>query len=190
MATTVTPRTGLLPDGTAVGVYRKHEVELEREQATAPLPKPLKSGVMASGKFTATLDPGNYVLIGFVDEVQEVKVDATAGQFKLTFEGQQTANIAYNATAAKVREELEALSNLAPGDIEVTGGPGSSGGGTPYGIKFLGEYAGTNVATITAANGTTPLSGGGAAVTVTTKTQGSKAGAGGTQRYCLFTVSS
>lgn len=188
MSTTVTPKPGLLPDGTAVGVYNKHEVELEREQGTAPLPSPVKSGVMSGGQFTATLSPGNYVLAGFVDEVEEIKVDATAGQLKLTFEGQQTANIAFNASAAKVREELEALSNIAVGDVEVTGGPGNSGGTTPYVVKFLGALAGTNVGALTAANGTTPLSGGGAAVTVTTKTQGSKAGASGIQRYCLFTA--
>jgi hypothetical protein len=189
MPVTVTPKPGLFPEGTAVAAYPKISTELEQKMSTVPIPAPSATGVISSGAVTlADLPEGAaYVLVGFVDELQSVKIDATGGQFKLTFEGQQTANIAYNATAAKVREELEALSNIAPGDVEVTGGPGNSGGTTPYVVKFLLAYAGTNVGQMTVANGTSPLSGGGAAGTVTTTTQGSKAGAEGIQRTCLFT---
>lgn len=185
---TITPQAGVLPEGTAVGLYKKTDVDLERQRGVVPIANPVTTGVISGGKFEteAALEEIDYVLIGFVDEVQEVKVDATAGQIKLTFEGQQTGNIAYNATAAKMREELEALSNVAPGDVEVSGGPGNSGGTTPYVVKFKAAWAGQNVAQMTGANGTTPLSGGGAAVTVSTKSQGSKASEGGAQRYVLY----
>jgi hypothetical protein len=104
------------------------------------------------------------------DEIQKLTVDATAGQIKLTFSGQQTADIAFNATAATVQTALEALNNIAPGDIVVSGGPGNSGGTTPYYITFLtgGAYGKTDVPTITVQDGTTPASGGGDVQTVTT----------------------
>ena len=42
------------------------------------------------------------------------------GTFTLTYNGQTTAAIAYNATAAQVQSALEALNNVAPGDVVVT----------------------------------------------------------------------
>ena len=48
---------------------------------------------------------------------------ATGGTFTLTFDGQTTAPIAYDATAAPVQAALEALGNVEPGDVVVTGGP-------------------------------------------------------------------
>jgi hypothetical protein len=188
---TVTPTPGLFPDGTAVHAALKTAAEVERRQGRVPIPNPKSTGVISGGKVTLkNLTEGlDYILYGVVDELQSVKVDATAGQFKLTFETKQTANIAFNATAAQVREALEALESVGAGNCEVTGGPGNSGGTTPYVVKFLGTaLAGVNVGAMTAANGTTPLSGGGAAATVTTTTQGSKAGEGGIQRYELFTA--
>lgn len=47
----------------------------------------------------------------------------TGGTFTLTYAAQTTAPIPYNATAAQVQSALEALSNIAPGDVFVTGGP-------------------------------------------------------------------
>lgn len=185
---TVTPTPGRFPDGTAVGCYLKTAAEVERRESRVPVPDPVATGVISSGAvtFTGLAADTDYVMTGFVDEVQSVKVDATAGQFKLTFEGQQTGDIAFNASAAKVREELEALSNIAAEEVEVTGGPGNSGGTTPYVVKFLKTLAGKNVAAMTGANGGTPLSGGGAAITISTTTQGSKAGSGGVQVDELF----
>ena len=58
------------------------------------------------------------------NETQTVRVtNATAGTFTLTFDGQTTAPIAFNATAAAVQTALEALSNLDSGDVVATGGP-------------------------------------------------------------------
>ena len=58
------------------------------------------------------------------DEQQTVRVtNATGGTFTLTFNGQTTAPIAYNATAAQVDAALEALSNVGADDIQTSGGP-------------------------------------------------------------------
>lgn len=43
----------------------------------------------------------------------------TGGTYTLTYDGQTTAPIAYNANAAAIEAALEALSNLAPGDVSV-----------------------------------------------------------------------
>jgi hypothetical protein len=57
-----------------------------------------------------------------VDEVQVVSVGAaSANNFKLTFDGQQTGNLAYNANAAAIDAALEGLSNIGAGDVSVTG---------------------------------------------------------------------
>jgi len=82
-----------------------------------------------------------------VDEVQVVTISGapTGGSFKLTFQGQQTATIAYNAAAATVESALEALSNLAPADVAVAG---SAGG--PYTVTFSGVFAHTDVGLMTA----------------------------------------
>jgi hypothetical protein len=67
------------------------------------------------------------------DEIQVVTLPTTptGGTFTLTFEGETTGNIAYNASAATVEAALEALSNLAPADVAVTG---SAGG--PWTVTF------------------------------------------------------
>jgi hypothetical protein len=56
-------------------------------------------------------------------EVQTVTITGgpTGGTFTLTYSGQTTASIAYDASAADVQSALEALPNLAPGDVTVTG---------------------------------------------------------------------
>jgi hypothetical protein len=92
------------------------------------------------------------------NEIQRVRVDnATGGTFTLTFSGQTTAPIAYNATAAQVQAELEALSNIGHGNVSVTGGDLST---SPVDITFMGIYAGVDVpqltADATALTGTTP----------------------------------
>lgn len=95
---------------------------------------------------------------GDVGEVQSVTITGgpTGGTFTLTYSGQTTAGIAYNAAAAAVQAALIALSNLAPGDVVVTGGPGPA---TPYAVAFRAGLG--NVAQMTASGagltgGTTP----------------------------------
>jgi hypothetical protein len=47
----------------------------------------------------------------------------TGGSFKLTYDGDETAAIAYNATAAAVAAALEALPDYSADDFSATGGP-------------------------------------------------------------------
>ena len=90
-----------------------------------------------------TGSPGT--LIGAVNEKQEVRLfNAGGGTFTLTYDGQTTGNIAYNASAATVQTALEALSNIGSGDVTVTG---SSGG--PWTIEYTGANAGLDVPLIT-----------------------------------------
>ena len=65
---------------------------------------------------------------------------ASGGTFTLTFSGQTTADIAYDASAGDVQTALEALSNVSPGDVIVTG---SAGG--PWTVEFDQAYGGINV---------------------------------------------
>lgn len=86
------------------------------------------------------------------DEVQTVTLtDATGGSFTLTYSGQTTAAIAYNATGATVQTRLRALSNLTPAKVTVTG---SAGG--PYTVTFVDALAKTDVAMITYTSSLTP----------------------------------
>ena len=71
----------------------------------------------------------------------------TDGTFKLAFQGQTTAAIAYNASAADVQSALLALSNLDSGDVTATGGALP---GTPVVLTFGGRYAGADVSQIMA----------------------------------------
>jgi len=184
---TVKPKPGLFPEGAAVRAYPKRTTEVQRREKGVPAVTAVDSGVIANGAVDITADAGEYVLFGVVNEKQSVKVDATGGKFKLKYSGQTTADIAYNATAAVLREALEALSNIAVGEVAVTGGPGSSGGTTPYIVTFLEALSGTDVAALEFVAGSEALSGGGAAVTITTLTGGSPGTAGETVS-CLFTV--
>jgi hypothetical protein len=95
-----------------------------------------------------------------INEIQAVIVDATGGNFKLTYAAQTTADIPWNASLAAVQGALEALSNIAPGDVVVTGVPGN------YNVEFTGTLASTNVAKMTTAAGTAPLTGGSATAVV------------------------
>lgn len=70
----------------------------------------------------------------------------TGGTFTVTFSGQTTAGVAFNATASTLQAALEALSNVGNGNIKVTGGPA---GVAPFAIEFTGALAGADQATIT-----------------------------------------
>jgi hypothetical protein len=106
---------------------------------------------------------------GGANEVQTVTITGapTGGTFTLSFAGQTTAGIAYNAVASAVQTALVALSTIGAGNVAVTGGPGPT---TPYVVTFQGSLASMNVAQMTA---TGSFTGGAApAVAVTTTTPG------------------
>lgn len=92
------------------------------------------------------------------DERQSVTLTGspTGGDFTLTYSGQTTGAIAFDATAATVQAALWALSNIGNGDVRVTGAAGG-----PWTVQFTNALGAQNVATMTASGagltgGTTP----------------------------------
>ena len=77
------------------------------------------------------------------NEIQEVTF---TGSTTITFDGQTTTSLSASTTAAAFKTALEALSNIAPGDVDVTG----TITGGPFDVEFTGTYAETNVPTMTA----------------------------------------
>lgn len=85
----------------------------------------------------------------------------TGGTFTITFSGQTTTGIAYNATAAAVQSALEALSNIAPGEAIVTGYAGG-----PYTVVLSGATVTNGVAPLSTASGASLTGGTSPGVTV------------------------
>lgn len=96
-------------------------------------------------KIEDVIDLGTVSKEAGVNEKQKIVVKAKKGNWKLTLFGNQTANIKWNASAAELKAALEALPFVLPGDVEVTGGPGSETGSTPYIVEFKGQYAAMNI---------------------------------------------
>ncbi|MEV6432579.1 head decoration protein [Nocardia sp. NPDC051463] len=101
-------------------------------------------------------------------EVQTVTITGSpgGGTFTLTYAGQTTGTIAYNAAASVVQTALIALSNIGASDVSVSG---SAGG--PYTVTFSGALASQNVAQMTA-SGAGLTGGSSPGVTVATATGG------------------
>lgn len=98
----------------------------------------------------------------------------TGGTFTMTYGGQTTAAIPYNAGAADVQAALEALSNVAPGDVYAYGG--NLPGGIIY-IEGRGNLAASN---LTAPTTTDSLTGGSTPATAVTTVRNGAAGTPGT----------
>lgn len=119
--------------------------------------------VITSGLILAKTADGKYMQeytgAGDINEVQTVTETGTpaGGTIILAFDGEQTGTIPFNASAATVQTALEALPNIDPGDVLVTGGAGP---GTPWVVTFMGQYQAQSVPLMTAASaltgGTTP----------------------------------
>jgi hypothetical protein len=110
-------------------------------------------------------------------EVQRVAVDATGGSYTLTFAGQTTTAIPFNASPMSVEAALEVLSTVgaAGGSVAIEGGPGDTGASDPYFVSFGGSLAGSDVSQMTS---TPTLTGGAATATVTTHIAGGTPGTG------------
>ncbi|MEW2393060.1 hypothetical protein AB0933_32335 [Streptomyces venezuelae] len=139
----------------------------------------LKSGIPL-GKVTATGLYAPYAAVS--NEVQTLTVTGgpTGGTFTITWSGQTTSALAYNATAAQVQTALEALSNIAPGDVTVTGAAGG-----PWTLTWGGTQLGEDVAAPTTTEsftgGTSPD------ITIATTTAGGAATASdGSQVFAGF----
>jgi hypothetical protein len=98
------------------------------------------------------------------NEQQRLSIDATGGTFTLTYSGQTSGNIAFNASAGTIQTALEALSNIGVGDVSV------SGSGGVFVIVFTGALAGTNVAQLVASSAS--LTGASASAAITTLVAG------------------
>lgn len=93
--------------------------------------------------------------VGHANAVQTLTITGTpaGGTFTVSKDGQTTAPVAYNASAATLQTALELLSTIGSGNVLVTG---SAGG--PYTITFQGSLANTTIAAMTASG--TGLTGG------------------------------
>jgi hypothetical protein len=101
------------------------------------------------------------------NEVQRITITGTptGGSFTITWSGQTTAAIAYNAVAATVQTALENLSNIAVGDVAVSGGPFP---GSTMDVTFTGNLGNTNVAAMTTTDSFTGGSSPASAITTPT----------------------
>jgi len=97
------------------------------------------------------------------NEVQLIVSSGTGGTFTLTYSAQTTTALDWDSTAQEIEDALVALSNIAPGDVNVSGVVGQ------WFVEFMGTLAATNVAQMTLDDA---LLTGGSAI-VTTITQGS-----------------
>jgi len=97
-----------------------------------------------------------------VNEQQEVTVKATAGQFTLTFGASTTGDIAHDASAEAVASALNGLSSISAGGGSVSVSKGASDSSSSrYVVAFSGgSLREADIAQMSAADGTIPLSGG------------------------------
>lgn len=100
---------------------------------------------------------------GYSNEQQILAKSGTVsgGTYTLTYSGQETTDLAFDASAATVQAALVALSNLGTGDVTVSGSIT-----TGIVVTFGGSLAGTNVGALTVDN--TDITGGGTIVVATT----------------------
>lgn len=97
-------------------------------------------------------------------EVQSVLIlNATGGTFTLSWNGQTTSALAYNAGANVVQNALAGLSNIGIGNVQVTNN-------APYTVSFVGMLANAVQAMLTA--DITSLTGTGVTATISETTQG------------------
>ena len=71
--------------------------------------------------------------LGSFHHAQRLNVSAGGGTFTLTFNGQTTTALPYHVSADGIRDALEALSNVGPGDVQVAG----TGAGF-FEVRFVG----------------------------------------------------
>lgn len=129
------------------------------------------NGFKTSAVFDATtLSVGS----GGTNEVQTVTITGTpgGGTVTLTFQGETTATIAYNAIASVVEDALEALPAIGQGNVRVTGGPGP---GTAWAVAFINRLGHSDQPLMTA-NGASLTGGTTPAIAVTQTTAGSATG--------------
>jgi trimeric autotransporter adhesin len=91
----------------------------------------------------------------------------TGGTFTLTFSGNTTSAIAFDATSATLQSALQGLASIGSNNATVTGPAGG-----PWLVEFVGTRAAANQSAITG-NGASLTGGGSQGLTVTTTTDSS-----------------
>lgn len=96
---------------------------------------------LAPGTYVAGTVLGQVTGTTAVNDVQTITVSGTptGGSFRLNFNGQVTAAIAFNAAASAVQTALQALSNVGTGNVTCSGGPFP---GATVVCTFAGDQAG------------------------------------------------
>lgn len=123
-----------------------------------------KEEASTSGEILARVLTEGVTLSTGRNEVQQVSRGThTGGDFTLDFDGQVTAAIDFDATAATVETELVALSNIDPGEVDVTGPAGG-----PWVVTFQNGLGSQNVVALII-DGTNLTGGAGEAVTTVTE---------------------
>ncbi len=102
------------------------------------------------------------------NEVQTISANATltAGTYTLTYSGNTTGAIQYNAVAGDVETALEAISNIE--SVTVTGGPLSAGTPVNFVVTFVDPSGNLPLMTVTP----TDVTGGTISIAQTTKGKG------------------
>lgn len=77
--------------------------------------------------------------------VQVVTIAATGGTFTLTYSGQETGALAFDASSAAVQRALEELDRIGAGNVAVAGRDGG-----PFELRFGGELSGRDIAVVEA----------------------------------------
>jgi hypothetical protein len=138
------------------------------QAALEALPNVAPGDVAVSGRrggpwvvdFTGSMAGRDVPAIGGVhSELQQLAVAAREGTYTLKYGDEETSPLALDAEPAAIEAALEGLAAIAPGDVEVTGGPtrGRTHGTTgkppfqhrSFHIAFAGSLAGTDVPLIT-----------------------------------------
>jgi hypothetical protein len=98
------------------------------------------------------------------NEIQRIAISGgpAGGGLTVTFGGQTSASIAYNATADLIRQRLEAMSSIGAGNVKVTGGPLPN---YEVYVEFVGDLGLANVAAMTTTDSLTGGSSPASAVT-------------------------
>ncbi len=162
----ITTAVGTVPDNASIGNFVTSEGSFSKSALGIFIPAILTGQFIVDGSVQDSVNtiPASVLVtnkglegpIAFGTETQTVTITGTptGGTFTLTFEGQTTGAIAYNASAATVQTALVALSNIGPGDVICTGGALP---GTAVVVEFTGALAGANRTLMTA---TSSLTGG------------------------------
>lgn len=102
--------------------------------AIVPIPAGTKAVMVYASTLTRVGVGSSASPAASVQEKQTITAgDATSGNFKLTFQGQQTGNLTFDESAADVVTGLVALSSVGAAGVTATGGPLNT---TPIVVTF------------------------------------------------------